>query len=88
MVYGWGSVWFLRYKVISKIVGAGPDPWVTPQGRNSSTIQSVTSLGIRIYMVKGWGSEWFLRSNIISQIEGVGPDPWGHQSSNIQSVTS
>ena len=31
MVYGWGSVWFLKYKVISKIVGAGPDPWVTPR---------------------------------------------------------
>jgi len=31
MVYGWGSVLLFRYKVISKIVGAGPDPWVTPR---------------------------------------------------------
>ena len=72
MVKGWGSEWFLRSNIINQIEGVGPDPW----GHQSSNIQSVTSLGIKIYMVYGWGSVWFLRYKVISKIVGAGPDPW------------
>ena len=49
MVYGWISVCFFRYNVISKMVGEGPRLLGNPQGRHSSTIQSVISSGRPLY---------------------------------------